>query len=201
MLRYKPEHKEETHRRIVEAAATEFRAHGFEGVGIASLMSSLQLTHGGFYAHFADREGLVAEASVAALEQSLEMMLGALRTGGYRALLDYYLSEGHRDNPAIGCPLPALSAEVARRPSSSREAFTAKLAEVFQAVADTLPGETKEVRYEKVFMLFSSMVGALSLARAVSDPLLSSTILSSTRNHLLRFVEETGTELSRTELN
>ena len=31
-MRYKPEHKEKTHSRIVETAAKEFRTHGFEGL-------------------------------------------------------------------------------------------------------------------------------------------------------------------------
>ena len=187
---YKPEHKEKTHRRIVEAASKEFRTDGFEGIGIAKLMGVLELTHGGFYAHFADKEALVAEASVAALDQSLETMLGVLESGGFPALLDYYLSEGHRDHPALGCPLPALSAEVARRPASSRDAFTKKLSEVFQSIAEQMPGRTPALKTEKVIVMLSAMVGAISLARAVSDPVLSKTILHSARTYLLPFIEE-----------
>ena len=189
-MRYKPEHKQETHQRIVETAADEFRAHGFEGVGIAKLMGILNLTHGGFYAHFADKENLVAEASAFALAESLERMLSALEAGGFPALLDFYLSEAHRDNPAEGCPLPALTAEVARRAPLSREAFTAKLAEVFDAVAEKMPGRTNQRKREKVYFLFSSLVGAVALARAVSDSFLSKTILESAQENLLRFLTE-----------
>ena len=189
-MRYKPQHKEETHQRIVEVASKEFRTRGFEGVGIAKLMGALDLTHGGFYAHFPDKEELVAEACVVALDQSLETMLAALRAGGFPAMLDYYLSEGHRDHPALGCPLPALTAEVARRPSSSREAFTETLSDIYKAVAEHMPGQTPAHKFEKVSVLFASMVGAVSLARAVSDPVLSKTILRTTREHLLHFIEE-----------
>jgi TetR/AcrR family transcriptional repressor of nem operon len=191
-MRYKPEHKAETHRRIVETAAKEFRTHGFEGIGIAKLMGALELTHGGFYAHFADKEALVAESSVVALDQSLEMLLGALEAGGFPALLNYYLSEEHRDQPASGCMLPTLTAELSRHPTSSREAFTEKLAQVYDAVAEYMPGKTHVQKLEKVNVMFASMVGALSLARAVSDPALSTTILRSTREHLLKFVEESA---------
>jgi TetR/AcrR family transcriptional repressor of nem operon len=187
---YTPEHKETTHRRIVETAAQEFRANGFEGVGIATLMGALKLTHGGFYAHFADKEGLVAEASVAALDQSLATMLSGLEAGGFPVMLDYYLSEGHRDHPELGCPLPSLSAEMARRPSSSRDAFTKKLVQVFDAIADRMPGRTRDEKAEKVIAMFSSLVGAVSLARAVSDPELSKAILRSTRDTLLRLIED-----------
>lgn len=187
-MRYKPQHKEETRRRIVEAAAREFRTHGFEGAGIAKLMGALGLTHGGFYAHFADKEDLVAEAVISAFGQSLEAMLSALKAGGFAAMLDYYLSEGHRDNPALGCPLPTLAAEVARHSSPTRESFTARLSQVFDAVAEQMPGATPPRKREKTIFLFAAMAGAVSLARAVSDPAMSKAILADTRNNLLTFV-------------
>ena len=188
---YTPDRKEKTHRRIVESASKEFRAHGFEGVGIANLMGGLRLTHGGFYAHFADKEALVAEASAAALDQSVEMMLDALKVGGFPAMLDYYLSEGHRDHPALGCPLPALTAELARHSAPTREAFTERLSEAFRAIAEYMPGRTRAQKHEKVGVVFASMAGAVSLARTVSDPALSASILRSTRDHLLRFIDDT----------
>jgi TetR/AcrR family transcriptional repressor of nem operon len=188
-MRYRPEHKQETHRKIVEAAGKEFRTHGFEGVGIAKLMAGLDLTHGGFYAHFADKEALIAESSVAVLDESLDTMLRALQAGGFPALLDYYLSEGHRDLPDAGCMLPTLSAELARHSSAPREAFTAKLIRVFHDIAEYMPGRTPAHKLEKVQVLFAAMVGAMSLARAVSDPAFSASLLRSTREHLLQFIE------------
>jgi TetR/AcrR family transcriptional repressor of nem operon len=152
-------------------------------------MAGLDLTHGGFYAHFDDKEALIAESSVAALTQSLDTMLRALQTGGFPALLDYYLSEGHRDQPDAGCMLPTLTAELARHPSASREAFTAKLIRVFHAIAEYMPGRTPAHKLEKVQVMFASMVGAMSLARAVSDPTFSASLLRSTREHLLQFIE------------
>ncbi|HEY9802387.1 MAG TPA: TetR/AcrR family transcriptional regulator [Leptolyngbyaceae cyanobacterium] len=189
-MRYKDEHKLETHRRIVESASKEFRIHGFEGVGIAKLMGTLNLTHGGFYAHFADKEELVAESFALALNQSLDAMLVALEAGGFPAMLDFYLSEEHRDYPALGCPLPALSAEVARRSPSTRKVFAEKLSEVFDAIAKHLPQTIYSQKRAKVSFMFAAMTGALSLARAVPDPNLSKTILESTREYLLNLVKE-----------
>ena len=188
-MRYPSEHKKETHKRIIESASQEFRTKGFEGVGIASLMGTLNLTHGGFYAHFADKEALVSEASVVAMEQSLETMLDKVESGGIPALLVYYLSEGHRDSPQWGCPLPALCAEIARRPLPSRDAFTQKLREVFTAIAAYMPGEFPEQRLEKVQVMFATMTGAVALARALSDPVVSASMLYSTQKYLLRFID------------
>ncbi len=187
-MRYKPQHKEETRRRIIEAASQEFRAHGFEGVGIAKLMGALSLTHGGFYAHFADKDDLMDEALALALGQSLEAMLAALGEGGVPALLDYYLSEHHRDHPALGCPLPALAAEVARRSPTSREAFTGRLSQTLDAITEHMPGVTYPQKRAKANFLFSAMAGAVALARTASDPDTSKAILTDTRENLLLLV-------------
>ena len=189
-MRYKPEHKKETHRRIVEAASREFRRQGFDGVGIASLLGSLGLTHGGFYAHFADKEALIVESFELALDQSIQKMLDGLKHGGFPAVLDYYLSEEHRDNIASGCPLPALASELARRSPSSREALTRRLSEALDALGAFLPGENPAKKSEKALFMLSSMAGAVSLARTVTDSALSAAILRSTREYLSHFIEE-----------
>ena len=54
--------KEETHERIVDAAARAIHRHGYAGVGVADVMKQAGLTHGGFYAHFESRDALLAEA-------------------------------------------------------------------------------------------------------------------------------------------
>ena len=48
--------------RIVEEAARLFRERGFDGIGVAELMNSAGLTHGGFYGHFDSKDQLMAEA-------------------------------------------------------------------------------------------------------------------------------------------
>ena len=187
-MRYEPTHKEKTRKNIVETASREFRAHGFEGVGIAQIMQTLRLTHGGFYAHFKDKDQLVAESSVHALEESLTRMLEGLAEGGFPMLLEAYLSEDNRDHPEAGCPLPALSADVARAEPGPRAAFTAKLGDVFQQISGHMPGATAARREEKVLVLFATLCGAVSLARAVSNPAMSARLLAGTKQHLLSFV-------------
>src|SRR5258705_692848 len=54
--------KEETHERIVDAAARAIQRHGYAGVGVADVMKEAGLTHGGFYAHFDSPAALPVEA-------------------------------------------------------------------------------------------------------------------------------------------
>jgi AcrR family transcriptional regulator len=58
-----PGHKDATHERIVEAAARAIRRSGYGGAGVADIMKDAGLTHGGFYAHFASRDAMLAEAA------------------------------------------------------------------------------------------------------------------------------------------
>lgn len=187
-MRYKEDHKEQTHKKIVETASREFRTQGFDGIGIARLMSLLQLTHGGFYAHFKDKEDLTIEAMSWALDESLHYMIDALERGGIRSLIEFYLSDSHRDNPSYGCPLPTLSAEEARQSITSRESFTQKYSEIVNIICKYVQGKTVEQREEKVLFMFASLTGALALARAVSDAKVSDRILATTKEHLIAFL-------------
>ena len=53
----------ENRERIIDAAGALFREKGFDGIGVADIMKAAQLTHGGFYGHFASKDDLVAQAS------------------------------------------------------------------------------------------------------------------------------------------
>ena len=62
IMRYPEGHKEPVRARIVQAAAFALRAKGLDGVSIPALMKNVGLTHGTFYAHFENRDALVAKA-------------------------------------------------------------------------------------------------------------------------------------------
>lgn len=184
-MRYTSQHKAETHERIVKKAAQEFRSRGLQGIGIAELMSRLGLTHGGFYAHFKGKNALVAEAAVCGLQASIQKMIAAVESApqdkGLQAILDYYLSPAHRDNPAQGCVLPALASEIARRPGMVRSAFTNALEDCIKQLARFMPGATIEARRRETMVFLSGIAGAMLLARAINDPELSDEVLRGTR--------------------
>jgi TetR/AcrR family transcriptional regulator, transcriptional repressor for nem operon len=57
----------ENRERILEVATKLFRERGIDGIGVADLMKSAGLTHGGFYGHFKSKEDLVAQACARAV--------------------------------------------------------------------------------------------------------------------------------------
>jgi len=186
-MRYGEDHKEKTHAKIVERASQEFREHGFEGIGIASLMSQLGLSHGGFYAHFEDKEDLKDQAMEHALNQSLEIALDALRRGGVPAYIELYTGDLHRDHPGKGCILATLCAEEARRAPESKAKFALRLQENVELLVDFMPGTSRAEQKDHVLFLLSTLSGAVALARASGDSAFSGAILRSTREHLTQF--------------
>src|SRR5271163_1911066 len=107
----------ENRERIIDAAGALFRQKGFDGIGVADIMKAADLTHGGFYGHFASKDDLVAQASGRAMARAAAKWGKVTTTAPkdpYAALLRHYLSPRHRDDPGRGCAFAALSGDAAR---------------------------------------------------------------------------------------
>src|ERR1700761_2429239 len=113
--------KEETHARIVDSAARMLRKSGYDGVSVADIMREAGLTHGGFYAHFADRDALVIEAMQTATEQSAKVLDGA---PDVETIVARYLTDVHVKKPELGCALAALGTETRRQPAAVKAIAT-----------------------------------------------------------------------------
>src|SRR5258708_17290330 len=172
--------KAKTHKRIVAIACKRFREDGLAGVGIAKLMKEAGLTVGGFYKHFGSRDDLVSQALSSAFG-AWNRRMDAAASGGppvsYARLIDDYLNEAHRDNPGTGCAFSALAPEIARSDKRTRALATEQIRNDLQLLAGLLPGKNKRAARSKAISTYSALVGAMSLARAVSDEALSREIL------------------------
>jgi AcrR family transcriptional regulator len=177
-MRYEKGHKETTRRRIVETAAARFRKDGINGVGLADLMAEAGLTHGGFYSHFASKEDLVQAAMEEASSRSAQRFSQRIEEGGLEAWIRSYLRTGHRDHPERGCAVAALASELARHPKSTRQGFTERLVKFTAAIQSHLPSTMTPARKREIAVgIFSTLIGALQMSRAVNNPRLSDEIL------------------------
>jgi hypothetical protein len=68
-------------------------------------------------------------------------------------------------------------AEIARHPKATRDAFTGKVADIIALMAAQIRQGSAKERRRKAITIYSTMVGALQLARAVNDRQLSDEIL------------------------
>lgn len=178
----------ETRQRILEAASTEFRSNGIDGTGLADLMASAGLTHGGFYKHFESKEQVVEESLALAIESMVEAWKRAsLATSSNRGLntaIAQYLSIQHRDDTANGCPIAALGGELARSGDSVRDVTTGGFLKMVDVIASQLDGMTPAAARKEAIWILSSMIGAMTMARVVTEPELSASILREARRHL-----------------
>jgi len=177
---YSQAQKEKTHKRIVAIASKRFREKGLAGFGIAELMKEAGLTVGGFYKHFDSRDELVAEALSDAFGVWQRQKAATASSGrplSFEKLIDDYVSDVHRRNPGAGCAFSALAPEIARSDKRTRELTTDQVKADLELLAGLLPGKDKHRARSRAILTFSALVGAMSLARAVSDEDLSREIL------------------------
>ena len=188
MRRSTPSRKEATHERIVEAAARAIRRSGYDGVAVADIMKDAGLTHGGFYAHFASREAMLAEAAdragAEALAASARIAASAPSANALRPLLQAYLSKEHVRDAENGCPVVALGSEMPRQAPAVRRAATRRIKEMIDLVARQSPDWGEPGAHERALATVATMVGALLLARAVDDPKLSDAMREAALDHL-----------------
>ncbi len=168
--------KEITHTRIVETAARAIRRSGYDGTGVADIMKEAGLTHGGFYAHFASRDAMLAEAADRAGEETIaiakRIFAEVPEDQALQALMHVYLSNEHMANIETGCSLAALGSEMPRQAPEVRKASTCRVKEMIALIKSRLSASQSNT-YEKALVMLSTMVGTLLLARAVEDPELS----------------------------
>jgi AcrR family transcriptional regulator len=185
--RKEPSKKEQTRERILRAAARAIRRHGYEGVGVADVMQEAGLTHGGFYAHFASRDALLAAAAEQAGIESAESFSRALAKAKageeLAAIVDTYLSDSHVAAPeqGLGCAIAAAGSEVPRQCPGVRRAVGRRIKDLVGLVERQLPGWGRAAAHEKAMAIVATMVGALLLARAAGDPQVSRAIRKAAR--------------------
>jgi TetR/AcrR family transcriptional repressor of nem operon len=195
-MRYSPEHKAETHARIVRKASVRLREKGAHGVGVADLMKEAGLTHGGFYAHFESREALVVEAFGYAMDRSVarwRKLLDELPPQKrLAAIVDGYLSRQHRDDLGHGCAVPALGAEIARESAKTRKAFAAKQEDLIQLFAGYIVDVPPKIARKRASAMLATLMGTLVMARVTGSGDASDEILGAGREAALAIATGLG---------
>src|ERR1700761_761562 len=192
-----------TRQRIVEVASETIRNKGIDATGVAEIMAAAGLTHGGFYRHFDSKEELVAEAVATGLEQMV-LQSGRAADQGPRAALNYaleYLSPANRDDIERTCTFATTGSELARADEKTRHIASEAFKRALEGLApfmSAVPSEGEDPTSAAISVL-TNMIGAMTMARLVDDPVLSDRILAVTRERLIRSieVEQGGSPLRR----
>ncbi|MBV8920796.1 TetR/AcrR family transcriptional regulator [Bradyrhizobium sp.] len=171
---------EENRQNVINVASRLFRERGFDGIGLKDLMEGAGLTQGAFYKQFESKEDLAAQASRRALESASQRWSTAIAENPddpFGAVIAFYLSAGHREEKLDGCPVVALGSDAARQGREVKAAFEAGIKEYLEILGRLIPATDAENASCKAMAVLSTMVGALTLSRAVNDPDLARAIL------------------------
>ncbi len=150
------------------------------GIGVADLMKSAGLTQGGFYKHFTSRAALVEESVERALRDgsAIANAIANDPKATLGRLVDGYLSLRHRDDLAHSCAVTTMAGDVARSTEGPRDAYTRQVGAYVELIKGLLERAGLTGTDDEALAVLATMVGALSMARAVNDEKVSRKILS-----------------------
>jgi TetR/AcrR family transcriptional regulator, transcriptional repressor for nem operon len=184
-MRYDAEHKQRTRARVLKEAAAAIRVEGPDRIGVATIMGRAGLTHGGFYAHFENKDALLVAAIGEMFDTACawfeETVGGKPPSEGLSAYVGFYLSRYHRDHREESCPIASMAADLPRLGQDARVAFEQGAARLTTLIARQLQAMGQPEPGVLAVSLLSEMVGAVVLARSIADPEHSTAILRASR--------------------
>jgi TetR/AcrR family transcriptional regulator, transcriptional repressor for nem operon len=189
-MRYRPEHKAETHQKIVKDASRRIRAEGLTGAAVSAVMRDTGLTHGGFYKHFESKDELLLESLREAFREIIGILTRAAENSppdaAWKAIVKTYLTPEYCNHAERGCPLTALAPELARGDKRMRGEVVAELVNYKTRMQAFMPGRRSADKECAFFAIFSTMIGAVQIARMLPDRQMQEKVLGNAREFLLR---------------
>jgi TetR/AcrR family transcriptional repressor of nem operon len=195
---------------IVTAAERLFRERGVDGVGLNELMREAGFTQGGFYNHFDSKHSLVAEVVATAVTsanarlcEQIGKPLEAYNPNRFARQIKSYLTTHNRDDLEKSCAIASLAPDARRLSEEAQTAYAQGLHATLGQLSSIIESDptlraAQGPPRERAIALYTQMVGALVLSRAVmsADPTLSDEILSAARDDLLRAVGDESEGIS-----
>ena len=188
-MRYRPGHKLETHQKIVKDASRRIRAEGLNGAAVSAVMKDAGLTHGGFYKHFDSKDDLLLESLREGFREIEDTLANAAEQSppgeAWKAIVRTYLSLELCEHAERGCPLAALSPELARADKKMKPRIVAEVVNYKNRMTPFMPGRGIADKERAFFAIFSTMIGAIAIARLLPDRAMREKVLANTRDFLL----------------
>jgi TetR/AcrR family transcriptional repressor of nem operon len=183
----------ELHQKILKAAAPFLKRHGTDGAPVDEIMKTAGLTSGALYSHFKNKEDLCTQATCSALDAVSDAYRTIVRergTEGLELIVSHYLSEAHARDVPGGCTFAALGSDMAKATPRAKRAYELRIHALVQIFVDGLGAGSETKRRAKAQHILSTMLGALTFARAMSDPDASVAFLSQVRSQVLSELKE-----------
>jgi AcrR family transcriptional regulator len=170
-MRYPSDQKARAKQAILQAGAKALRTNGFNGIGVDGVAASAGVTSGAFYSNFSNKEALLEEVIETCLgEPFIDSESGSLaeRQARLKEWFAMYISADHRADPATGCVMPTLSADVARSSPQIRATYERRMLVLVQKMSNVLDGAGPD-REKRAWSIIAMMIGAIAISRAMPD--------------------------------
>jgi TetR/AcrR family transcriptional repressor of nem operon len=181
-LGYSQADKARSRERILDATARQISEHGLDSVSVADSMQSAGLTKGAFYAHFASREAMIAEAADRVMQHGqarIDDLFRAKKKPTVAEIADVWLDPKHIENLGDGCGICALAGEARYAGPEVRQVIAGHVEKNVEQIAQALGGGRASTA--RATAILTAIVGAVNMARAVGNPELAQMILENTR--------------------
>jgi TetR/AcrR family transcriptional regulator, transcriptional repressor for nem operon len=147
------------------------------------------LTNGGFYKHFGSKDDLLRESlSVAFREIADRLTQVAAKSkpgAAWKAIVKAYLSPEHCDHAEAGCPVAALAPELARADHAMKATIRREIIKYKSRMLPLMPGRRAADKERAFSSIFSTMIGAVAIARILPDQAARARVLANARDFLL----------------
>ena len=171
-MRQKGSKKEETRKKMLEAAGRGFRSHGYAGIGVDGLAKEAGVTSGAFYAHFGSKDMAFDAALAEGLDEAIDAVPKFQSEHGtewVKAFADYYMGKRHRSDLSCGCAMATLTPEVVRSNPDLHAAFEKKMTLIADLIARGLAGSSDEDRRARAWAMLGLLIGGINVARAMKS--------------------------------
>jgi len=188
-MRYKSGYKEEKRKELLKISGQLAKKDGFAATGVDGFMKAAGVTSGAFYSHFSSKQDLFKALVENELKNSIQ--LWQINPHNQAELwiefeLNRYLTLSHVEHPNHGCVLPTLATEVARSDEEIKLRYQQELQRGHALFTQRLGSE------EKAWGVLCQLVGAILIARSVSDDSVKSTILESSKHCIYSMLQITS---------
>jgi TetR/AcrR family transcriptional repressor of nem operon len=174
----------------VKDASRRIRSEGMTGAAVSAMMQDSGLTHGAFYKHFGSKDELLMESLSEAFQEMADRLAHAAEQSkpetAWKAIVKTYISLEYCDHVEYGCPLPALAPELARTDKATKPRIFEELKKYRSRMLRFMPGQRAADKERAFLSIFSTMVGAIEIARMLPEPAMREKVLASARDLLLR---------------
>lgn len=152
-------------------------------------MKASGLTQGGFYKHFPSKDELFAQAIDESVREIGERLTDSAKQAPrgevWKEIVRKYLSMEHCEHPEFGCPIAALSPDIARTRPPIKKKIRQSMETYRKKLLEFMPGADTAEKQRNHALIFTTMVGAMSVARTMSDREEKEKLLTLVRHHLL----------------